>query len=254
MSKSDNNGNGTSAAVHIVLQGKGGVGKTCVSNILAQYLGTKGTQPKCYDTDLVNASLCRFKGLAAERIPVMEADVINYAEFDRMFEAMVSDAGPFIVDTGATTFAPLWNHITANSVVGVLKEYGRRVFIHVPITGGQSQPDTLQGFDDIARMTTQQNLVVWLNEHFGKIETSEKKPFHEMQVFQEHSEKIAGIVVIQSRTQATFGEDMKRMFQSALTFQEAIESPKFGIFSKQRLQTIRKDLFNRLDKIEDLWK
>ena len=42
--------------VHFILQGKGGIGKTLVSTILAQWIAGKdvgeGDQPlRCYDTD-----------------------------------------------------------------------------------------------------------------------------------------------------------------------------------------------------------
>ena len=42
--------------VHFVLQGKGGIGKTYVSTILAQWLKTKSdTVLRCYDTDQEDA-------------------------------------------------------------------------------------------------------------------------------------------------------------------------------------------------------
>jgi Mrp family chromosome partitioning ATPase len=41
------NGNGASASVHLVLQGKGGVGKSFVAAILAQYFRTKSVLVQC---------------------------------------------------------------------------------------------------------------------------------------------------------------------------------------------------------------
>jgi hypothetical protein len=41
MTNADMSGNGTVASVHLVLQGKGGVGNNFVSAILAQYFRTK---------------------------------------------------------------------------------------------------------------------------------------------------------------------------------------------------------------------
>jgi len=53
MTNLDTSGNGTVASVHLVLQGKGGVGKSFVSSILAQYFRTKSAPVYCLDTDPV---------------------------------------------------------------------------------------------------------------------------------------------------------------------------------------------------------
>jgi hypothetical protein len=45
----ETSGNGTAASVHLVLQGKGGVGKSFVSAILAQYFRTKSAPVHCLD-------------------------------------------------------------------------------------------------------------------------------------------------------------------------------------------------------------
>jgi CO dehydrogenase nickel-insertion accessory protein CooC1 len=56
------------AKIHMVLQGKGGVGKSMIAaTVIAQYKASKGQQPLCIDTDPVNAT---FEGLQGpERAP-----------------------------------------------------------------------------------------------------------------------------------------------------------------------------------------
>ncbi len=44
----------TTGAIHLTLQGKGGVGKRLVASVLAQYLREKGKEVRCIDTDPVN--------------------------------------------------------------------------------------------------------------------------------------------------------------------------------------------------------
>src|SRR5580704_6424507 len=66
MPKPEIEGNGTSASVHLVLQGKGGVGKSFVSAILAQYFRTKPVPVNCLDTDPVNATFAQYRVLEAE--------------------------------------------------------------------------------------------------------------------------------------------------------------------------------------------
>ena len=49
------------AKIHMILQGKGGVGKSFISSILAQHRIAKGKNPLCIDTDPVNATFLRFQ-------------------------------------------------------------------------------------------------------------------------------------------------------------------------------------------------
>jgi hypothetical protein len=247
-----NSGNGAGAGtvdVHLIIQGKGGIGKTAVANILAQYLNSKGKHVKCYDTDPVNASLYRFKALNTNKLEVMEDGQVKEIAFDGLVETICLGEGPFVIDTGATTFIPLWTYVVQNRILDLLEQQGRRVFIHVVIAGGQSQLDTLQGFADIAQSTSKKNIVVWLNEFFGKVRTPDGKPFEEMRAYADNVEKVLDVLVIPDRNRNTFGEDMKRMLENSLTFDEAVRSEKFGLVSKQRLSIVRQDLFERLDKV-----
>lgn len=49
------------AKIHMILQGKGGVGKSFISSKLAQYKVAKGRNLLCIDTDPVNATFYGFK-------------------------------------------------------------------------------------------------------------------------------------------------------------------------------------------------
>ena len=49
--------------VNIVLQGKGGVGKSFIASVMAQYYYSKNKTPLCIDTDPVNATFHGFKAL-----------------------------------------------------------------------------------------------------------------------------------------------------------------------------------------------
>jgi len=62
-------------------------------------------------------------------------------------------------------------------------------------------------------------LVIWLNEFFGGIE-AEGKTFEEMKVYQNNKDRGRGIVRITRQTGSTFGEDVKLMLDSKLTFDE----------------------------------
>jgi len=94
-------------------------------------------------------------------------------------ERFLTESGTFVVDTGASTFIPLWHYVLENHALEQLRERGKRVYIHSVITGGQSLGDTLSGFEQLAETTQEKNIVVWLNEYFGPI-SREGERFYEM--------------------------------------------------------------------------
>ena len=51
------------STVHLILQGKGGVGKSFIAALLAQYLQEKGVAVRCFDADPVNSTLASFPAL-----------------------------------------------------------------------------------------------------------------------------------------------------------------------------------------------
>ncbi len=53
---------GPGNSIHLSLQGKGGVGKSLVASILAQYFLHTGRDLCCIDTDPVNQTLSQDKG------------------------------------------------------------------------------------------------------------------------------------------------------------------------------------------------
>jgi len=108
--------------------------------------------------------------------------------------------------------------------------------------------DTLNGLERLAETTTQKNVVVWLNEYFGEV-SRDGKPFEEFRVAEEQAHKLLGTVVIRERNPNTYGDDVRQMLTRRLTFEEAIQSADFSLVSKQRLEIMRRELFEQLDQI-----
>src|ERR1035438_7348283 len=110
------NGKPRSNQAHFILQGKGGVGKSLVSAILGQYFHARKATLHCFDTDPVNATFAQFQALGAEHINVLRRGAIHDKRFDELIEKICQVEGICIVDTGATTFVPLWNYILENEI------------------------------------------------------------------------------------------------------------------------------------------
>jgi hypothetical protein len=242
-------GNGDST-IHLTLQGKGGVGKSLVAALLAQFFKNSGRDVSCIDTDPVNRTFAQYAALGADRLQLRdEHNRIDQRSFDVLMERFLTqDGATFVVDNGASTFLPLWHYLLENNALDYLRGNGRKVFVHTVITGGQALMDTLNGFHELAQTTQERNIVVWVNEYFGRVEADGKK-LTEMAAFGDNAEKVCGAVVLAKRNQDTFGRDLEEMIAAKLTFQEAISDGKLPIMAKQRLKLVQRDIFEQLEKM-----
>jgi CobQ/CobB/MinD/ParA family nucleotide binding protein len=253
---STDNGNGTGvngaggAVVHLVLQGKGGIGKSVIASWLAEYLLKRGENVRCIDGDPVNRSLTQYKFLNAEKLDLInEEGLIVRMRYDALLERFASEHGAFVVDSGSTAFLPLWSYIVETEVVRVLREAGRKLYVHCVVSGGEMLSDSLLGFDTLAKSTPDRNVVVWVNEYFGPV-AREGKTFDQMNVFQKHADKVLGSIGIPQRSPDTFGATVLLMREKKLTFDEAMDSNQFMLAQKSRLHIVRRDLYEQLDKLE----
>ena len=92
------NGVEHAGAIHLTLQGKGGVGKSLVASILAQYLNEKGREVRCIDTDPVNRTFAQYGALAADRLNLRdEHNRIEQRAFDSLMERFLTVDGATFV-------------------------------------------------------------------------------------------------------------------------------------------------------------
>ncbi|WP_395405166.1 hypothetical protein ACHMW6_02165 [Pseudoduganella sp. UC29_106] len=236
--------------VHFVLQGKGGIGKTLVSTVLAQWLKAKGDTPlRCYDTDQENTTFSRYKALDVKHIPVMtESRTIDPKRFDALMIDILEEDGNCVIDNGANTFSPLLAYLIENDCFNLLEESGRKVYIHTIVGGGDTLHDTAMGFVSTAK-STHVPLVLWENEHFGLLQSASGKAFIESQTYADNSSRVRGRVVLAQRNADTFGADVKKMNTARLTLDEVKSSDKFNVMEKQRIKVVFRDLFEQLDLV-----
>ena len=247
--------NGTSAngaartVVHLVLQGKGGIGKSVIASWLGEYLMKRGKKVHCIDGDPVNRSLAQYKYLNVEKLDLInEEGLIVRARYDDLLQRFATEDGVFVLDSGATAFLPLWSYLVEAEVIRVLNEMGRRVFVHCVVSGGEMLSDSLLGFDTLASSTPDRNMVVWINEYFGPVKR-DGKSFDQMNVFQKHADKVLGAIGIPQRSPDTFGASLLLMRERKLTFEEATRSEQFMLAQKSRLQIVQRDLYEQLDRL-----
>ena len=233
--------------VHLILQGKGGVGKSLVASLLCQYLIAQGRNILAFDTDPVNQTLTGYKDLPVQELKLMKGDDIDRRRFDQLIEAVLSASDDVVVDNGAATFVPLSSYLKENQTVDFLEEAGMRVLMHTVFTGGQAMKETADGLVSLARHFPTVPLVVWLNRYFGEIATAGKQ-FEEFKVYRENQDQIAGLIYIPMKSPQTFGRDLEELFSRHQTFAQAAVDASLPVMTRQRLKIFWSEVCQAIDK------
>jgi hypothetical protein len=232
--------------VHITLQGKGGIGKSFISSLIAQNLLDKEELVTCIDTDPINATLSSFKALNVRQINLMVDNRINEGVFDEMMETILSEDSHFVIDSGAASFVPLSNYLIQHDAIKVIADAGKQPVIQVVIAGGLALANTMSDFAQLAeQMSSQAQIIVWLNEHFGKI-THDGKTFEQSKVYLKHKDRVQAIIRLPRQNEDTFGHTIEQVIHERLTFSEALLSESFRIMSKQRITMYRRGIYDQL--------
>lgn len=229
-----------SRTCHLVLQGKGGVGKTLVASILAQYLDGA----TCWDTDPVNSSFAAIKALGARVVPILRGRLLNVAALDALLDEVLN-GGDTVIDSGAASFVPLSDYLLKSDIPALAADAGCTILAHVALTGGASKLDTLSGLRSV--LTTYPasvRVVVWVNEFFGPFG---EKPFAETVAYSENKDRIAGVVTLGKLDPELAGWNVARMLEERQTFAEAIDAA--DVVAKSRLWRVKREIWGQLEGV-----
>ena len=236
--------------VHFILQGKGGIGKTFVSSIIAQWMKHNNPESlRCYDTDQENTTFSRYKAMNVMHVPVMtDSRTIDPKRFDTLMMDILDSDGNCVIDNGANTFSPLMAYLIENHCFELLADSGRTVYIHSIVGGGDTLHDTASGFVSTA-LSTPAPIVLWENEYFGLLQTPSGKQFVDSQSYHDHVDRVKGRIKLAQRNSDTFGADIKKMNTARMTLDEVMQSDKFNVMEKQRIKVVYRELFEQLDQV-----
>ena len=231
------------ATIHMVLQGKGGVGKSFVAATMAQFLRDRGHQPLCVDTDPINKTFAGYKAFDVHRLELMDGNEVDPRRFDLLIELLAA-AEPqqhVVIDNGASSFIPLADYLLSCEVPAMLAELGHSLYLHCVITGGQGQVDTLQGLSSLLANFACP-CVVWLNPLHGRIE-HKGKGFEDFEIYQKRRDRIAALVRIPELNPKTSGRDLSELLRSRRSFSDILQDETAPLMTRQRLRMVQRDLY-----------
>lgn len=240
------------SSIHLILQGKGGVGKSLISAFVAQYVQSKGGKLVCADTDPVNRTFTKYISLDVAPIEIAEGGTVMQQKFDPLMEIIADTDADFVIDNGSSTFLPLTKYLAENDIFQVMAELGKKVYLHTVLVNGQAKSDTYDGMVELlSKVNKYAKVVIWENEVAGTIEfdghsVTASKPYKDA----EKAGKIAGIVRIVDRTQSdAFISDIKKMTSNSMTLADVMESTEFNFLAKNRLKKVVGEVFVELDRV-----
>lgn len=238
-------------SAHFVLQGKGGVGKSFVAYLLAQYIRDQSKLAGCFDIDQENATFAQYGSLDVKKVKVMDdSRIIDQRQFDGLLSEIIEKAseGDFIVDSGANTFSPLLAYLLENNILPLLAASEIEAIVHTVVGGGDLFDDTKNALDSITRaLPSSVKLVIWENEHFGPLMESNGKAFDPKW---KDGPTLAGRVFLQKRNHQTFGVDVRNLLKNRQTFDEALASPEIPLLERQRLKIVRDSIYRQLEQVD----
>lgn len=149
------------ANIHFIGGEKGGVGKSMVARLLAQYLIDKELPFLGFDTDRSHGALMRFySGYAS---PVV---VDRYENLDAIIEAAVAEPDRrILVDLAAQTHDPLMKWMTESEVLNLGDEVGFSIYYWHVMDSSKDSVDLLKRLMD--RSDARLNYVLVFNQIRG---------------------------------------------------------------------------------------
>ena len=233
--------------IHVLLQAKGGIGKSFVARILASYLDCP-----LYDLDWGNHTNAQF----ARAIKVKKVDLrtspdeatINPIMFDALIEEIMGEQDPHVVlDFGGAQHDALLTYITDSNALTTLKEVTESIiWFHLIICGGGGNMQDTSSKDALRIIVRYKSepckFVIWGNEHFGRIvNQSGEKGLTHLDTYQQimsHTSNVHKHAVHMPTTTSMVRPDLEQLDRSKLTLPAFISSPGGSIMQKSRMKRL----------------
>jgi hypothetical protein len=217
----------TASMIHLIGGEKGGVGKSLVARLLAQYFIDHRIAFTGFDTDRSHGALTRFYGYYASPV-----QVDRYEALDAIVESALSAPGHrVLVDLAAQTHAPLAKWMDESDVLQLAAESGVIVRYWHVMDSGRDSVDVLERLLD--SFGSRLHYVLVLNQlrgdDFGVLERSGQKT---------RALALGARVV---RLKHLQDDVLRKIDEAGSSFWAAshapsTEGPKLGLLARQRLK------------------
>ncbi|HEY3855342.1 MAG TPA: hypothetical protein VGO67_13200 [Verrucomicrobiae bacterium] len=220
----------------LILNGKGGVGKSFFAVNFVQFLKDRGIAHAAIDSDNENSTLKRFHP------DTRFLDLGNRRELDGIFNALVK-SNLVVMDCRAASTDLFIDYFTEIDLSAVLSELGAALTLVMPVNHESDSVDQVQRLAD--QLGKKCNYVVILNashsESFALFESSEVRA--------RLKDKLGGREIAMTRLQDWLVEALNA---ENLTITAATKHLGFNLIDRQRLQTWQRKLYAEIGSVADL--
>ena len=239
------------ANIHLVLQGKGGVGKSLVAFLLGQYFQSKEQKTLLIDTDPVNHTFSLVKSLGVQQFDITDGDDVDQRKFDDLIEQVSScpdEPDEVVIDCGSSGFIGMVSYLISTQAIELLQDSGHQVIIHSLLVGGRDLKETLGNLARVSSSLPTAKVAVWLNHHLQGEVSYEGRPVSDSKTLKSLKGRLIAMIDLPRRKERLHGADIRDLMASHLTFTEAIQSGQFSLMSRQRLKLIWQETQRALDQ------
>jgi cellulose biosynthesis protein BcsQ len=220
----------------LILNGKGGVGKSFFAVNFVQFLKDKAIAHVAIDSDNENSTLKRFHPDA------QFLDLGNRRELDGIFTSL-EQANLVVMDCRAASTDLFIDYFTEIDLATVLNALGAALTLVMPVNHEADSVDQIQRLAD--QFGTQCNYLVVRNaahsDSFALFESSEVRG--------QLKNRFGGREIAMSRMQDWLVEALNA---ENLTITTAIKHPAFSLLDRQRLQTWQRRLYAEVESVAGL--
>jgi cellulose biosynthesis protein BcsQ len=220
----------------LILNGKGGVGKSFFAVNFVQFLKDKGIAHVAIDSDNENSTLKRFHP------DTRFLDLNNRRELDGIFSAL-EKANLVVMDCRAASTDLFIDYFTEIDLPAVLSAMGATLTLVMPVNHESDSVDQIQRLAD--QFGKRCNYVVVRNaahsESFALFESSEVRA--------QLKDKLGGREIAMTRMQDWLVESLNA---ENLTITAATKHPAFTLLDRQRLQTWQRKLYSEIESVADV--
>ncbi len=232
--------------INLIMQNKGGLGKSHISWLLANFLMKQDNNLKVYDNDSQVPVIMGYKSLNAEHIQLFQlddqgnvkAESLNINKLNPIAHNLESgEHKNILVDCGSPSYQPTLSFFQAGAVE-LYRELGVKFRIFLPVAKDSvthsALLEVLAAYGDLAEY------VIIENEFFREFNYNDS-------VFKKAGVKYAKMKLT-TYTKAQ-EEDIGTAKENGLLLDEAIKDPIFSLVQKSRLMQARKDFENVISQI-----
>jgi hypothetical protein len=227
----------TMGELHLIGGEKGGVGKSVVARLLAQYWIDRSKPFVAFDSDRSHGALLRYYGDFSKPIEVTRVE-----ELDQLVEACVQSDDRVLVDLAAQTERDLYAWLDSGEVLELARENGIRLVLWHVMDDGKDSVGVLSRL--LQRYGDRASYVVVLNKGRG----DDFRLFHQSDAATDVKRLPAHLIELPALHRGTMLK-IDRLDKSFWSATQANNGDGLGMMERQRLKVWLRQSYGEFDRL-----